>query len=114
MKKEKTIVVVDDDRCMGDLLEQVLSTHFKVKLFASGMEALTWLSDGNETDLILTDLVMPGVNGLERVDHVRQPLPLLIAFGKHLQLLRPIIYAREANAHQAQRGSHRSLQKGSD
>jgi two-component system chemotaxis response regulator CheY len=68
------------------LLDRVLSERFNVKAFTSGLEALTWLTDGSKVDLILTDLVMTDITGLDIVQNIRssgifKDLPVVILSG---------------------------------
>ncbi|MEO0077783.1 MAG: sigma-54 dependent transcriptional regulator [candidate division WOR-3 bacterium] len=68
------ILVVDDAPTMLELLERNLTTHGYAVLTAPGVaEALKVLAD-THIDLVITDLKMPGVNGLDLVRHVRENL----------------------------------------
>jgi DNA-binding response OmpR family regulator len=81
------IIVVDDDAFIQAILNQTLSEHFSVTLFTDGMEAFNYLQSGNVPDLILTDLNMPGLSGMELLSQVRNSgffssIPLIILSGK--------------------------------
>ena len=71
-----TILVVDDSlterRLMGGWLER--NGDFSVAYAADGQEALQWLRE-NRVDLVLTDMQMPNMNGLELVTAVRSEFP---------------------------------------
>ena len=73
-----TILVVDDSlterRLMGGWLER--NGGFSVAYAADGQEALQWLR-ANRADLVLTDMQMPNMNGLELVTAVRNEFPAL-------------------------------------
>lgn len=61
----KTILIVDDDVCIGDMLQEVLVKEgYRTARAYSGTEALLYLS-GNRPDLILLDLMLPGLSGEE-------------------------------------------------
>ena len=61
----KTIFVVDDDVYIGDMLQEVLQQEgYHVLRAYSGSEALLRLST-DRPDLILLDLMLPGLNGEE-------------------------------------------------
>lgn len=61
----KTILIVDDDVCIGDMLQEVLVKEgYQTARAYSGTEALLYLS-GNRPDLILLDLMLPGLSGEE-------------------------------------------------
>ena len=59
----KIIAVIDDDIPIGDMLTEVLSREGYAVLRAySGTEALYLLSQ-KKTDLVLLDLMLPGLSG---------------------------------------------------
>lgn len=69
------LMLVDDERRILAGLEHIvrgLNTPFQEILCAcSGPEALTLLESGG-TDLLITDIVMPGMDGIELIRQVRQ------------------------------------------
>ncbi|WP_297087564.1 response regulator transcription factor [uncultured Draconibacterium sp.] len=67
----KKILVVDDKSSISKLIVQFLSTDFDVETKEDGLQALTWLQEGNIPDLILTDLQMPNLDGFELIEHVK-------------------------------------------
>lgn len=65
MKDKGTILVVDDQVGVRILLAEALrETNFTVETAASGPEALR-LMEKMKPDLILLDMLMPGLNGIE-------------------------------------------------
>ncbi len=61
----KNIFIVDDDVCIGDMLEELLTREgYGTARAYSGTEALMYLSS-NRPDLILLDLMLPGLSGEE-------------------------------------------------
>jgi DNA-binding NtrC family response regulator len=81
-----TVLVVEDDREMRSLLEELLAAEgYLVRTAADGSEGhRQFLS--HEVDLIITDLMMPGMKGTELLSevHARRPdVPVIIitAFG---------------------------------
>lgn len=72
-----TILVVDDDVYIGDMLEEVLHKEgYDVTRAYSGSEALLLLSS-DRPDLVLLDLMLPGLNG-EEVLAAIQGIPVIV------------------------------------
>src|SRR6185437_8140392 len=62
----KTILVVDDDPLVLDYASNVLEDcGYQVLTAADGAAALTLLCDNAAIDLLFTDVVMPGLDGIE-------------------------------------------------
>jgi adenylate cyclase len=82
-----TILVVDDNELNRDLLSRRLSKKgFEVALAEDAFEALSWLDD-NYCDLVLLDIMMPGMSGVEMLEKIRQErdateLPIIMATAK--------------------------------
>jgi diguanylate cyclase (GGDEF)-like protein len=69
------ILAVDDQRYFRELLESLLTEEgFEVMTASSGEEALRIL-DQSDFDIILTDLVMPGMDGNDLVHRVKERNP---------------------------------------
>src|SRR3984957_5417767 len=68
----KKILVADDDRATRHMLKTPLGdAGFDVTIAVDGNAALKKLRDGGEFDLLLTDVWMPGMNGLELLARLR-------------------------------------------
>jgi two-component system, cell cycle sensor histidine kinase and response regulator CckA len=81
-----TILVVDDESLMLTMAETILSDFgYKVLTANGGLAALNLLSrEDVKVDLIITDLVMPGMGGRELMDRVRRlglKVPILCTSG---------------------------------
>jgi two-component system, NtrC family, response regulator HydG len=79
------ILLIDDDLALGGYLSRVLRTHgpFEVTHELDAAAALRSLQDG-QWDLLVTDIEMPGITGLELVKQVRRlapDLPIMIVSG---------------------------------
>ena len=59
----RTILVVDDTADNLTLLSDLLKDTYRVKVANSGEKALRILSSGNPPDLVLLDIMMPGMDG---------------------------------------------------
>jgi DNA-binding NtrC family response regulator len=73
-----TVLVVDDERDMLQLLKRSLEPELDCEVMTalSGEEALHLL-DRNPVDLALIDMKMPGMDGLELLEHIRRGHPWL-------------------------------------
>ncbi|MBN2636619.1 MAG: response regulator transcription factor [Prolixibacteraceae bacterium] len=67
----KKILLVDDRSSISKLITQFLSKAFEVETREDGLQALSWMQEGNIPDLILTDLKMPNLDGFELINHVK-------------------------------------------
>ena len=74
--KLKTILVVDDDEGMRDTLGAILKKNYRVKLAVTGEEALAVLKR-EDVDLMLLDVRLPGINGLEVLKIVKENYTLI-------------------------------------
>ncbi|MCL2218366.1 MAG: diguanylate cyclase [Chitinispirillia bacterium] len=61
---EHTILVVDDDPSICDLLNAALSTRYRVTVCMTGREALNLISEW-DFDIIITDLMLPDTTGID-------------------------------------------------
>lgn len=77
----KRILIIDDDIHIGNMIEEVLSKeNYLVSRAYSGTEAILFLSQ-QKPDLILLDLMLPGLSGeevLEKIDNV----PVIVVSAK--------------------------------
>lgn len=77
----KTVLIVDDDIHIGNMVEEVLTLEgYKVKRAYSGTEALLILSD-KQPDLVLLDLMLPGLNGEEILPQIKD-IPVIVVSAK--------------------------------
>lgn len=68
-------VIIDDDRSIGEVLEEVVSTEgVSVQVFTDGREAVRYI-ERQPVDIVITDLKMPNLGGLEILDFARQVNP---------------------------------------
>ncbi len=68
----KTVLVVDDDPTQRRLVQAVLERDgYAVVHAESGGEAIDRLTKGGGADVVLLDMVMPGMNGMETLAEIR-------------------------------------------
>src|SRR5215468_476787 len=85
---KRSILVVDDDQSVRSYLSDFLSScGYTVECAESGDQAVTRLSAGYVPSLIVLDIVMPGINGIEVLENVKKinvaiPVIILSAGGQ--------------------------------
>lgn len=82
---QKRILVVDDDKMNLMRTKMILDKSYEVVLVESGREALDKLKR-EKIDLILLDIAMPGMDGIETFQHMKEdsvevPVIFLTASG---------------------------------
>jgi CheY-like chemotaxis protein len=60
---KKQILVVDDEVSILKLLNFILSKDYDLVIKQDGADAISWLEEGNDPDLIISDLEMPYIDG---------------------------------------------------
>ncbi len=63
--KEQTVLIVDDEPVNISLLTELLMPHYKICVAKNGEKALQIMSSAARPDLILLDVMMPGMDGYE-------------------------------------------------
>jgi CheY-like chemotaxis protein len=58
------VLVIDDEPAIGRLLKNLLAKH-EVEVVSSGESALERLREGGDYDVIICDLTMPGISGID-------------------------------------------------
>ena len=86
MKPAPRILVVDDEPLTLELIVEGLTDRgYSIDVAASGTEAIA-KAEGTSYDVVITDLNMPGMGGMEVLDHFNENRPgtlviLLTAYG---------------------------------
>ena len=76
-----TIAIIDDDVHIGDVLTEILENEgYAVTRAYSGTEALYLLSQ-RKPDLVLLDLMLPGLSGEEVLPHIKD-IPIIVLSAK--------------------------------
>ncbi len=68
------LAVDDDEEIRGQIVELLEGKHF-VQVAESGERALEWLEKESQWHVVITDISMPGLSGLELLAHIRHKLP---------------------------------------
>lgn len=84
---KKKILAIDDEKSIRFIIENTFNKDFDVVTLTNGMDALFYLQSGNMPDVIICDLEMPVLNGIEFVRRLRESgffeeIPLIMLSGK--------------------------------
>lgn len=72
----KKILIVDDDTAMGEMCKELLkSKGYSSDVVTSGREAIERATTNGTYTIILTDLVMPDIDGIEVLKKIKQQNP---------------------------------------
>ncbi len=71
-KLEATILIVDDTPDNLSILGELLRPYFRIRVATSGSAALHAVTAGNPPDLILLDVMMPGMDGYTVLSRLRE------------------------------------------
>ena len=83
---EPVVLVVDDEKSLRDFVRRNLEArHYKVLTAANGLEAMATFNN-EKVDLVILDLMMPHLDGLETTRRIREtsktPIIILTALGE--------------------------------
>ncbi|UBM60737.1 response regulator transcription factor [Marinilongibacter aquaticus] len=82
-KEEKSkLLIIDDSIGIQKILTNFLKDEFFLVIKNDGLEGLAWLDEGNEIDLILVDINMPNLDGLELLKIIKSS-----SFYKHIPVI---------------------------
>ncbi len=85
MESRPSILIVDDDQDLVNLLERILEEEgYQVAKAYDGNSAIALLEREYRPDLIVLDIIMPGVDGFEVLDFVRRryDIPVIMLTAK--------------------------------
>jgi len=81
------ILIVDDDPFIRDILADIYQSNaYTTETAENGQDALAKLSAGNGIDMVVSDMNMPVMNGLELLKTIRlkdPDLPVIILTGNN-------------------------------
>src|SRR5437660_1175297 len=76
MSEATNILLVDDEPGMLRYIRTLLEVDdYKVETASTGEEALQRVEKGLEPDMVLLDVLMPGIDGLQTLEQLRQMRP---------------------------------------
>lgn len=79
MEKNASILVVDDDKEIADLVEiYLVNDGYQVLKASDGEQCLQTLKEHPEVRMLILDIMMPGIDGLEVCREIRKTSNILI------------------------------------
>ncbi len=89
---DPVVLVVDDEKSLRDFVRRNLEArHYKVLTASNGLEAMA-IFKGENVDLVILDLMMPHLDGLETTRRIREssntPIIILTALGEESDKVR--------------------------
>lgn len=85
MTQAGTILLVDDDDDIREVVAMLLETEgYRVRTAADGLEALQQLQSGHGMALLIIDLMMPRIDGIQLIQIIRSSelqIPIVVMSG---------------------------------
>ena len=87
LRNKRKLLVVEDDQIIREILKTILEADYEVLFAEDGAQALLTLQEHKDLlSLILLDLIMPNLSGLEALSRIRsmpeyQDIPIIVASG---------------------------------
>ena len=105
----RSILIVDDEQSMCDFLSILLENEgYDVKSTTSARESLQMIQESDPTDMIISDIMMPEINGIELLREVKK-------FDPQIIVIMITAFATTENAIEAMKlGAYDYLQKPAD
>ena len=84
---ELKLLIVEDDKFMQSILSKYFSNLFQLQIFSDGLDAFSYLQNGNIPDLIITDLKTPKLGGFEFIKQIKasnffRSIPIMVLSGE--------------------------------
>lgn len=81
------VLVVEDDPTIQLIVRRSLEKRFTVSAYTNGIDALSFLHEGNLPDIIIADLNTPEMGGLELIEQLKSSgyfsaIPVLVLSGE--------------------------------
>ena len=84
MSETTKILIVDDDPDIRNVLNLLLRSDYETAEAADGFAAVEYIQQNHETDLVILDVMMPGMDGIETCGKIRESsnVPILFLTAK--------------------------------
>jgi DNA-binding response OmpR family regulator len=80
------VLVVEDDIMIQMIITRAIEEQFSVIALSSGIDALSFLQEGNLPDIIIADLNIPEMGGMELIEQLKtsgffHEIPVIVLSG---------------------------------
>ncbi|MDD3274108.1 MAG: response regulator [Bacteroidales bacterium] len=84
---KKRVLIVDDKETIAKIIKVYIADLFDCVYFDDPIKAISWLQEGDLPDLIISDINMPNMTGVEFLDYVKKndmfnKIPFVILSGE--------------------------------
>ncbi|PKP42565.1 MAG: two-component system response regulator [Bacteroidetes bacterium HGW-Bacteroidetes-10] len=84
---KKKVLIVDDKQTIAKIIQVYIADTFECIYFDDPIKAIAWLQESNMPDLIISDINMPNMNGVEFLDYIKKndlfkSIPFVILSGE--------------------------------
>lgn len=112
MSELSRILIVDDDPDIRKVLDFLLNDKYFISNAADGTEAVKYISAHPDTDLVILDVMMPGMSGYEVCAQIRRlsNAPILFLTARSAEQDRISAYSSGGDDFLSKPFSHRELQ----
>ena len=80
----KKVIIIDDEEGVRESLKLILSDHYNLIATEDAGQGIDCLTNDRDIGLVLLDIKMPGNNGLEvlqNIKNIRPELPVIVVTG---------------------------------
>ena len=86
MSNKYSLMILDDNAMMQQFLGNFFKDSYEVVGFQHVLNAWKWLNDGNTVDLILADIRMPEISGIQFLEQIKnsglyKDIPVIMLSG---------------------------------
>ena len=72
MTEKPLILLIEDEANTQDIISRKLQKRgYDTQAFGNGQDALDWVTNGGKPDVVLMDIELPGINGIETTKYLR-------------------------------------------
>ena len=84
---KKKVLIVDDKQTIAKIIQVYIADTFECIYFDDPIKAIAWLQESNMPELIISDINMPNMNGVEFLDYIKKndlfkSIPFVILSGE--------------------------------